>query len=151
MSRAEAELHRYLPLAKSGSARVHWWGLGVGRVSTNEYYRNEIRGRAGAGTRRLNDILIRVEGQVARLEPSTVGRGVKRPLATSTGLSFQFGQALGCSSPVLQARLEELDQMEVHLCRELGCNHGNYAIHVTEYAAVQPDFIPYFCHVQRDL
>ena len=106
---------------------MRWTGPGTGSEPSTEYYRRGIKGR-GAG-RRPNHVVIRRDGQVARLQAT---EGAQRRIDRH-GFTFAYSEVLGCTS---RAWRRELDgQSEVHLCRKASCGF-DHGCHVLEYAAL---------------
>ena len=111
------------PLARS----VEWRGPATGWPAETRYLQEKVKGRGSR--RRLNDVLVRVRGQVARLQQD---ESSQRRIDTH-GLKVKFLSITGCTSRQFRRELEDIG--EIHLCRQVECGveHG---MHVKEYAGV---------------
>ena len=111
------------PLARS----VEWRGPATGWPAETRYLQEKVKGRGSR--RRLNDVLVRVRGQVARLQQD---ESSQRRIDTH-GLKVKFLSITGCTSRQFRRELEEIG--EIHLCRQVECGveHG---MHVKEYAGI---------------
>ena len=111
------------PLARS----VEWRGPATGWPAETRYLQEKVKGRGSR--RRLNDVVVRVRGQVARLQQD---ESSQRRIDTH-GLKVKFLSITGCTSRQFRRELEDVG--EVHLCRQVECGveHG---MHVKEYAGV---------------
>ena len=111
------------PLAR----HVEWRGPATGWPAETRYLQEKVKGRGSR--RRLNDVLVRVGGQVARLQQD---ESSQRRIDTH-GLKVKFLSITGCTSRQFRRELEDIG--EIHLCRQMECGveHG---MHVKEYAGV---------------
>ena len=111
------------PLARN----VEWRGPATGWPAETRYLQEKVKGRGSR--RRLNDVLIRVHGQVARLQQD---ESSQRRIDTH-GLKVKFLGITGCTSRQFRRELEDIG--EIHLCRQVECGveHG---MHVKEYAGI---------------
>ena len=111
------------PLARN----VEWRGPATGWPAETRYLQEKVKGRGSR--RRLNDVLVRVHGQVARLQQD---ESSQRRIDTH-GLKVKFLGITGCTSRQFRRELEDVG--EIHLCRQIECGveHG---MHVKEYAGV---------------
>lgn len=107
------------PLARN----VEWRGPATGWPAETRYLQEKVKGRGSR--RRLNDVLIRVHGQVARLQQD---ESSQRRIDTH-GLKVKFLGITGCTSRQFRRELEDIG--EIHLCRQVECGveHG---MHVKE-------------------
>ena len=120
-------------LAAPNLARsIEWHGPATGWNTETRYLQERIKGRGSR--RKLNDIVVRYEGQVARLQQDE--SRLKR--IDAFGLRVQFASIAGCSSRAFRKKLE--DTGEVHLCRkdERGLDHG---LHIREFAGLDHEAI----------
>eukprot|EP00434_Breviolum_minutum_P019443 symbB.v1.2.017146.t1/scaffold1327.1/size125186/5 len=120
-------------LAAPNLARtIEWHGPATGWNTETRYLQERIKGRGSR--RKLNDIVIRYEGQVARLQQDE--SRMKR--IDAYGLRVQFAGIAGCSSRTFRKKLEDVG--EVHLCRrdDCGLDHG---LHVREFAGLDHESI----------
>ena len=120
-------------LAAPNLARtIEWHGPATGWNTETRYLQERIKGRGSR--RKLNDIVIRYEGQVARLQQDE--SRMKR--IDAYGLRVQFAGIAGCSSRAFRKKLEDVG--EVHLCRrdDCGLDHG---LHVREFAGLDHESI----------
>ena len=120
-------------LAAPNLARsIEWHGPATGWNTETRYLQERIKGRGSR--RKLNDIVVRYEGQVARLQQDE--SRLKR--IDAFGLRVQFASIAGCSSRAFRKKLE--DTGEVHLCRkdECGLDHG---LHIREFAGLDHEAI----------
>ena len=119
----QAPLPEGPPLARS----VEWRGPATGWSAETRYLQEKVKGRGSR--RRLNDVLIRVRGQVARLQQD---ESSQRRIDTH-GLKVKFLSITGCTSRQFRRELEDVG--EIHLCRQVECGveHG---MHVKEYAGI---------------
>ena len=111
------------PLARN----VEWRGPATGWPAETRYLQEKVKGRGSR--RRLNDVLVRVHGQVARLQQD---ESSQRRIDTH-GLKVKFLGITGCTSRQFRRELEDIG--EIHLCRQVECGveHG---MHVKEYAGI---------------
>ena len=111
------------PLARN----VEWRGPATGWPAGTRYLQEKLKGRGSR--RRLNDVLVRVNGQVARLQQD---ESSQRRIDTH-GLKVKFLSITGCTSRQFRRELENAG--EIHLCRQVECGveHG---MHVKEYAGI---------------
>ena len=120
-------------LAAPNLARtIEWHGPATGWNTETRYLQERIKGRGSR--RKLNDIIVRCDGQVARLQQDE--SRLKR--IDAYGLRVQFAGIAGCSSRAFRRKLEDVG--EVHLCRrdECGLDHG---LHVREFAGLDHETI----------
>ena len=111
---------------------VEWHGPATGWPTETRYLQYRLKGRGSR--RRLNDILIKKGGQVARLyqEESMLKR------IDSNGLRVKFSNIAGATSRHFRRELENVG--EVHLCRQRECRE-EHPMHVLEFAGVDHDAI----------
>ena len=94
-------------LAAPNLARtIEWHGPATGWNTETRYLQERIKGRGSR--RKLNDIVIRYEGQVARLQQDE--SRMKR--IDAYGLRVQFAGIAGCSSRAFRKKLDDVG--EVH-------------------------------------
>ena len=120
-------------LATPSLARtIEWHGPATGWNTETRYLQEKIKGRGSR--RKLNDIVVRHEGHVARLQQDE--SRLKR--IDAYGLRVQFSGIAGCSSRTFRKKLE--DTGEIHLCRrdECGLDHG---LHIREFAGLDHEAI----------
>lgn len=119
----QAPLPEGPPLARN----VEWRGPATGWPAETRYLQEKVKGRGSR--RQLNDVLVRVHGQVARLQQD---ESSQRRIDTH-GLKVKFSSITGCTSRQFRRDLELVG--EVHLCRQVECGveHG---MHVKEYAGI---------------
>ena len=111
---------------------IEWHGPATGWNTETRYLQERIKGRGSR--RKLNDIVIRYEGQVARLQQDE--SRLKR--IDAYGLRVQFAGIAGCSSRNFRKKLDDVG--EVHLCRrdECGLDHS---LHIREFAGLDHEAI----------
>ena len=117
----------HLPSAPPTMTEVEWHGPKTGWPTETRYLQQRLKGRGSR--RRLNDVVIRRDGHVARLhqEESLLKR------IDSDGLRVKFSSVASCTSRQFRRDLE--DAGEVHLCRQLECR-AEHPLHVQEFAGV---------------
>ena len=125
--RRRDELDVHLPSARPPTVDIEWHGPKTGWPTETRYLQQRLKGRGSR--RRLNDVVIRRGGHVARLhqEESLLKR------IDSDGLRVKFSSVSGCTSRQFRRELEEAG--EIHLCRQLECR-ADHALHIQEFAGV---------------
>ena len=129
--RAEG-IEAHLPSTRPPTADVEWHGPRTGWPTETRYLQQRLKGRGSR--RRLNDVVIRRDGHVARLyqEESMLRR------IDSDGLRVKFCRVAGCTSRQFRRDLEEAG--EVHLCRQLECR-AEHPLHIQEFAGVDHEVL----------
>ncbi|CAK9010326.1 unnamed protein product [Durusdinium trenchii] len=120
-------LDAHLPSARPLMSEIEWHGPKTGWPTETRYLQQRLKGRGSR--RRLNDVVVRRGGHVARLlqEESMLKR------IDSDGLRVKFNGVSGCTSRQFRRELEEAG--EVHLCRQLECR-ADHTMHIQEFAGV---------------
>ena len=113
------------------SCRDLEWRGPEGEAVDNDYYRDFVRARAGGKT--PNHVVIRVDGELARLS-----RGRKRVVcAARHGQVYPYSEVVSCSGKKLRQRLEQAKPREVHLCRGAPCGYAAATgVHALLYAGL---------------
>ena len=121
-----------LPPATRVADDVEWHGPQTGWPTETRYLQYRLKGRGSR--RRLNDVLVRKGGHVARLyqEENMLRR------IDSNGLRVKFSNIAGSTSRQFRRDLEAAG--EVHLCRQRECRE-EHALHILEFAGVDHDAI----------
>lgn len=106
---------------------IDWHGPKAGWPTETRYLQQRLKGHGSR--RRLNDVVIRRGGHVARLlqEESVLKR------IDSDGLRVKFSGVSGCTSRQFRRELEEVG--EIHRCRQLECK-AEHALHFQEFAGI---------------
>jgi len=116
---------------------VKWEGPEMGRNTDTEYYRDTIKGRGA--NRKQNDVLIRIDGMVARLQ--TDEGSWKR--IDRHGLSVKPSRVLGATNWKIRSSVEKAKV--VHLCRSKECSKASEEddneLHCYTYTGVDADDI----------
>ena len=125
--RRRDDLEAHLPSARPLMSEIEWHGPKTGWPTETRYLQQRLKGRGSR--RRLNDVVVRRGGHVARLlqEESMLKR------IDSDGLRVKFNGVSGCTSRQFRRELEEAG--EVHLCRQLECR-ADHSMHIQEFAGV---------------
>ena len=115
------------PVQRPLMSEIEWHGPKTGWPTETRYLQQRLKGRGSR--RRLNDVVVRRGGHVARLlqEESMLKR------IDSDGLRVKFNGVSGCTSRQFRRELEEAG--EVHLCRQLECR-ADHSMHIQEFAGV---------------
>ena len=125
--RRRDETLAFLPSAPGAPTTIEWRGPGTGWPTETRYLQEKVKGRGSR--RRLNDVVIRCEGNVARLQQDE--SNLKR--IDTYGLRMRIANITGCTSRQLRRQLEEAG--EVHLCRAGDCGL-DHPLHIKEFAGV---------------
>ena len=125
--RRRDSVEAHLPSARPLMSDIEWHGPRTGWPTETRYLQQRLKGRGSR--RRLNDVVVRRGGHVARLlqEESMLRR------IDSDGLRVKFSGVSGCTSRQFRRELEEAG--EVHLCRQLECR-AEHTLHIQEFAGV---------------
>ena len=120
-------LEAHLPSARPPMVDIEWHGPKTGWPTDTRYLQQRLKGRGSR--RRLNDVVIRRGGHVARLqqEESLLKR------IDSDGLRVKFSGVSSCTSRQFRRELEEAG--EIHLCRQLECR-AEHTLHIQEFAGI---------------
>ena len=121
-----------LPPAPSVPTEVEWHGPRTGWPTETRYLQSKLKGRGSR--RKLNDVVIRHQGHVARLQQEE--RLLRR--IDSNGLRVKFSQILGCTSRQLRRELERIG--EIHICRLKDCQE-NHELHIQEFAGIDHEVL----------
>ena len=125
--RRRDETLAFLPSAPGAPTTVEWRGPGTGWPTETRYLQEKVKGRGSR--RRLNDVVIRYGGNVARLQQDE--SNLKR--IDTFGLRMRIANITGCTSRQLRRQLDEAG--EIHLCRAGDCGL-DHPLHIKEFAGV---------------
>ena len=138
--RRRDEAMALLPSAPGAPTTVEWRGPGTGWPTETRYLQEKVKGRGSR--RKLNDVIIRCDGNVARLQQDE--SNLKR--IDTYGLRMRIANVTGRTSRQLRRQLDEVG--EVHLCRAGDCGL-DHPLHIKEFAGVDREALldlHYYAH-----
>ena len=113
---------------------LRWAGPDTLDPVDNDFYKDEIRARSAA-TRLPNHVVVRLEGQYARL----TRHGNRLAPISRHGQVVEYSDVVSAGSQSIRRVLEEHDSHRVCLCRNQPCENQGDFIRARAYAGVDPD------------
>ena len=118
------------PSPQAIAQSVVWYGPSTRRQPDTQYLQTVVKGRGAR--RRLNGLMIRVDGQVARITLDTS----ENHRIDRHGLVINCLEVLSSSGRTLRSKLLNSEKRALHLCRRADCSHPPEAWHLPGYAVV---------------
>jgi len=109
--------------------RVDWHGPGTSTPAETSFFTDQVRGRGSQ--RRMNHVLVRREGALARIIPAED----TRYRLDHNGLRMNVKEIAGCTSHAFRTDLGRDSPAVIHLCRKADCKDPT-RMHFSEYAVV---------------